>query len=162
MYEVSDDVLLSPEGIQFSLEESEIVCFRCGLCCTYYRVFLSMEEAQRIADYTGVPLGEFIEEYGDLHWYEQKELLRQRDGGCFFLERISGTKEARCRIHPVKPAPCREWTPGLYRRECQRGLAEYWNLMINPAGQVEGPEEDLGKFNSFLTSLADGDKKFNP
>ncbi|MFH1638974.1 MAG: YkgJ family cysteine cluster protein [Chloroflexota bacterium] len=156
-----DDQCASPEGIQFDpLDESAIACFRCGLCCTYYRVFLSLEEAQRISERTGLALDVFIEEYGSLHWYSQQDhLLRQKDGACFFLEYLPGTKEARCQIHPVRPTACREWAPGLYRRECQRGLAEYWNLTVTPFWQLQGTEENIAKFNAFLRSLADEDKK---
>jgi hypothetical protein len=53
----------------------------------------------------------------------------------------------------VKPAHCREWTPSLYRRECRDGLAKYWKLTVSPAGQLEGTEEKLRDFHSFVESL---------
>jgi hypothetical protein len=31
----------------------------------------------------------------------------------------------RCRIHAFRPSSCMDWVPSLYRRECQKGLANY-------------------------------------
>jgi Fe-S-cluster containining protein len=67
-----------------------------------------------------------------------------------FLEQVKGSNKTSCLIHNVKPMACLEWTPSLYRRECQEGLVKYWSLTVSPSGQLEGSEEKLRDFNSFL------------
>ena len=81
-------------------------------------------------------------------------LLRHWNGACVFLERIEARKLTRCLIHSFKPSACREWTPSLYRRDCQEGLIKYWGLTVSPSGQFEGSQQKLPEFYSFLESLA--------
>ena len=145
-----------PPGIQYTSGQGEapIVCFRCGACCIRYQVCLTPVEARRIADDLRLPLMLFLERYVDHHWYGLESfLLRQHDGACVFLEHTEDNKKTKCLIHSMKPAACREWTPSLYRRECREGLVKYWQLTVSPSGQLEGAEEKLGDFHSFIESL---------
>ena len=143
-------------GVEFSSgqEEPLIVCFRCGECCARYQVCLSLMETQCIADDLELSLDVFLERYVDQRWHGLESfLLRQPDGVCIFLEHTEGSNKTTCLIHRVKPAPCREWAPSLYRRECRDGLAKYWKLTVSPSGQLEGTEEKLRDFHSFIESL---------
>jgi hypothetical protein len=42
-----------------------------------------------------------------------------------------------CRIHAFRPSSCINWVPSLYQRECRKGLANYWGLVVSPSGQLE-------------------------
>lgn len=144
-----------PQGIQYGSgqEEPTIVCFRCGECCTKYHVCLSLIEAQKIADEMRLAFDEWLDRYVDKHWQQRESfVLRQRNGACIFLERADPSNKTSCLIHHVKPLVCREWTASLYRRECREGLAKYWGLTVSPLGQLEGAEEKLRDFYSFLKS----------
>jgi Fe-S-cluster containining protein len=59
-----------------------------------------------------------------------------------------------CAIHSFKPSSCREWTPGLDRRECQAGLARRWGLSVNSSGGLKGPDERMRDLHLFIDSLA--------
>ncbi len=144
-----------PQGIRYSSgrEGPTIICFRCGECCIKYQVRLSVIEAQRVADYLELAFNEWLDRYADKHWLDTESfVLRQRDGACVFLELTDGSKKTSCLIHHIRPSICREWTPNLYCRECREGLAKYWGLTVNPLGQLEGTEEKLRDFYSFLKS----------
>jgi len=143
-------------GVQYSSaqEDQPFVCFRCGICCNRYQVLLSLTEACRISGDLGLPLSVFLGRYADQHWYGLDSfLLRQHDGACVFLEHTEDNKKAICLIHRVKPPACREWTSNLYRRECREGLTKYWQLTVSPSGELEGAEEKLRSFHSFIESL---------
>ena len=132
----------------------QVVCFRCGECCTRYQVRLDLTEVQCIADDLGVSLDVFLEKYVDQRWHGTESfLLCQRGGACIFLEYTDGGNKTTCLIHRVKPVTCRQWTPGPYCRECRDGLAKYWKLTISPSGQLEGTEDKLREFHSFVESL---------
>ena len=135
--------------------ESPIACFRCGICCTEYQVNFSLAEGQRIADRFGLVWGEFLNRYVDKSWPGINNfLLRKRNGACVFLKRIRGSKVTRCRIHAFRPSSCIDWEPGLYHRECQKGLADYWGLTVNLSGQLEGSSQNAREFYDLLESLA--------
>ncbi len=134
-------------------KNSSIECFRCAVCCIKFQVRLNLIEAHRIADHLGLPFEVFLERYTDHRWYGPDSLLRQLDGACVFLVGDTGSKLRNCRIHMIKPQACRDWTPGLDRPECREGLAKHWQLSVNSSGQLEGSEENLQKFHSFLESL---------
>ena len=130
------------------------LCFRCGECCTRYQVLLDGAEAGRLAAYLGLSLPEFVSRYADKHWPGAEAcLLRQGPGGCPFLRREG--RQALCSIHSVKPRACRDWTPGLERRECREGLAKLWGLAVNSAGEPAGPPDKLQAFQDFLKSLGE-------
>jgi Fe-S-cluster containining protein len=130
-------------------------CFRCGICCTEYQVNLSLAEGQRIADRLGLVWEEFLNRYTDKSWPGNKNfLLRKHNGACVFLERIEDSRVTRCRIHTFKPSSCMDWVPSLYRRECQKGLANYWGLAVSLSGQLEGSTQKVREFCDLLESLA--------
>ena len=144
-----------PPGIQYSSgdEGPTATCFRCGVCCTEYQVPVDQTEVNRIADSLGLSLALFSDKYIDPHWYRPGSfLLRHCDGACIFLERGAG-RSAYCLIHSVRPAACRDWTPSLYRRECRAGLTKYWQLTVDSSGQLQGSEQALRLFQTFIKSL---------
>jgi hypothetical protein len=49
---------------------------------------------------------------------------------------------------------CREWTPGLDRRECQAGLARRWGITVDSSGELKGPDERIRDLRLFMDSLA--------
>jgi Fe-S-cluster containining protein len=130
-------------------------CFRCGVCCTKYQVRLTLMEARRIADELRFTWEEWLDRYISQSWLRNNSfLLRHYNGACVFLERSEVSNITRCLIQPFKPAACREWNPSLYQRDCQEGLDKYWRLTVSPLGQLEGSEQDITRFYSFLQSLA--------
>ena len=109
-------------------KELSIPCFRCGVCCTRYQVRLSLVEARRIANELGLAWDEWLDLYVDQRWPGTDSfLLRHCNGACVFLERIEASNVTRCLIQSFKPYACREWTPSLYRWECQEGLVKQGN-----------------------------------
>jgi Fe-S-cluster containining protein len=132
--------LVLPEPLQ---------CFRCGECCRRYQVLLEKGEAESLAEYLGLKLPELKELYTDTRWPgRDKYLLRQGETGCPFLRQQG--REFLCAVHEIKPQSCRDWTPGLDRRECREGLMGYWGLTTNPRGEIEGPAEKIKEFQDFL------------
>jgi len=135
--------------------EPFMACFRCGICCTVYQVNIGLAEGQRIADGLGLVWEEFLNRYTDERWPGTTNfLLRKNNGACVFLERIEGSKVTRCLIHPIRPSSCIDWVPSLYRRECQRELANYWGLAVSLSGQLEGSTQKVREFCNLLESLA--------
>lgn len=129
----------------------EPTCFRCGVCCTKYQVNLSMVEARHIADELGIEWNKFLEEHTDHSWPGTYSLLlRQVNGACIFFKQVDECRKATCLIHTFRPASCRDWTPGMQRRECQEGLTKYWGLTVYPSGKLKGQEERIKRFQSFL------------
>jgi len=132
-----------------------MACFRCGICCTVYQVNIGLAEGQRIADGLGLVWEEFLNRYTDERWPGTTNfLLRKNNGACVFLERIEGSKVTCCLIHPIRPSSCIDWVPSLYRKECQRGLADYWELAVSFSGQLEGSTQKVREFCDLLKSLA--------
>jgi len=143
----------SPDS-DYTGQEFQIECFRCGECCTRYQVRLSLIEARRVADGLGLSLDAFLEKYVDKRWLGLSSfLLRLEDGACIFLERKAVNRERLCLIHHLKPGACRDWAPNLYRKECRGALAKHWNLTVNETGQVEGSTEDIKRFHGFIESI---------
>jgi len=156
MDEVIAEGLLQGGERRYKQGDLFIPCFRCGMCCTGYRVRLSLIEARRIAEGLGVAWHEFQDRYVDRRWLGADSFyLRQRDGACVFLKQ-RGSHKTTCLIHSFKPSSCREWAPSLYRRQCQTGLSRHWGLTVSSSGQLQGPEEKLREFRSFLESLMIG------
>ena len=134
--------------------EPRILCFRCGICCRRYRVRLSLVEGRCIADGLRLTWNEFQRKYIEKHWRGADTFfLRQNRGACSFLEHAEGSNKTSCSIHPFKPYACRDWTPSLYRCDCQEGLAKYWGLTVGCSSELRGPEERIERFQSFLASL---------
>jgi Fe-S-cluster containining protein len=130
-------------------------CLRCGLCCLRRRVPITFMDARRISDGMGVAWREFENRYVDAAWHGAESFfLRQRRGACIFLKHDRGSYRASCLVHLFKPLTCREWTPSLYRPDCQAGLAKHWGLSVGPSGELRGTDDRLRDFHSFLTSQA--------
>jgi len=72
----------------------------------------------------------------------------------FYFKLKISAKINNCRIHPARPAACRDWAPGLDRPECRAGLREIWQLSVSDSGQVSGSKIHLDEYRSFLKSLA--------
>lgn len=138
-------------------------CFRCGVCCTKYGVRISFLEARRIADRLGLTWTEFVSSYVVQDGPNPESLLLRRNGSaCVFLENTGNSVVRRCLIHPFKPSACKEWSPSLYRRDCQEGLARYWGLRVGSSALPEGPVESLNRFYAFLETLAAEEAKNYP
>lgn len=153
MFEVTSGSCLEAGESQYEQGKPFIPCFRCGVCCTKYQVRLSLVEAWRVSDGLGLGWEEFLKGCVDMAWPGAESfVVRQRNGACVFLKYESGNKTS-CLIHPFKPSTCREWTPSLCRRECQAGLTKYWRLTVSPSEQLQGPDEKLRNFRSFLETL---------
>ncbi len=132
-----------------------IPCLRCGECCRRYQVRLDIEEAQRIAGELGLTGDDFRDRYADCRWPGERSLLvRQEHGCCPFLERYGENGDELCGIHSFKPLSCREWTPGLDRRECRAGLAKRWGIIVDSSGELKGPDERMRDLRLFMDSLA--------
>ncbi len=140
-------------------EETPFPCFRCGICCTKYHVHVSDIEAHRITDELGITWEEWLDKYTEKRWprCDSYLLYRNEDGACIFLDQVPGGKISRCRIHPFRPSSCCEWSPGLYRPECQEGLTRFWELTVNEKGTIAGTREKLADFSAFLKLLSSPD-----
>lgn len=126
-----------------------IPCFRCGVCCMKYSPRVTAAEAEHIADSLGVSLEVFLERYVDDSWFEPGYyLLDNQDGACIFLSESEDARIKFCRIHSIRPQVCREWQPGLDRKECLEGLEKCWGLTVDSSGQLRGPEDKLREFRS--------------
>ena len=131
-----------------------IPCLRCGVCCSRYQVQLNLSEARRICDGLGLSWYTFLGNYVERRWPGADSfLLRQQDGKCVFLKNTNEPHRTICLIHAWKPSACREWTPSLYRRECQEGLLKQWGLMVTPEGDIRGCDEEIQSFQLFMESL---------
>lgn len=135
-------------------EGSTFTCFRCGVCCSGYRVYLDMPEAKELAGHLGFPLQQFLDDYTDPRWpFKETFLLKQVLGVCIFLQQEEGSVFGLCKIHKFKPLACRQWKANLDRKECRLGLRQYWNLSVNDSGEIVGSPEDLLCFKTFLKTL---------
>lgn len=88
-------------------------CTQCGNCCSGPSgyVWFTDAEAQRIADFLGVTLEQFLERYtrpvaGRPSLDEIKRGRGQYD--CVFL-RWDEHGKSQCGIYPVRPGQCRTW-----------------------------------------------------
>lgn len=132
---------------------SALPCFRCGICCHRYQPRIDLTEARTIADSLGIAWEQFAANYLDSRYFGgERFLLRQENGACIFLEQVD-ERVAKCKIHLFKPSACRDWTPSLFRKECQVGLARFWKLSVDQRGNLQGNSDDLLQFHSFVSSL---------
>ena len=110
-------------------------------------------EAEHIADSLGLSLEVFLEKYVDDSWFEPGYyLLDNQDGVCIFLAETEDSRVFSCLIHAVRPHICREWQPGLERKECLEGLEKCWGLTVDSSGRLRGPEDKLREFKLALES----------
>lgn len=101
-------------------EETFFLCQRCTACCKIEgEVVLTDEETQKIAEYLGQPLYQFVREFTDLRENRMGLTLRDKPGTteCVMLE------GENCRINPVKPDQCRpfpnRWNFPGWREVCE-------------------------------------------
>ena len=82
------------EGLRFE-------CTGCGKCCTGEpgQVLVGAVECGKIADYLGIPVGEFMHRH-TREVADGTSLTERSNGDCVFLENGS------CAIHAVKPVQC--------------------------------------------------------
>jgi Fe-S-cluster containining protein len=84
----------------------EFKCLLCGNCCRipgYVRV--SEAEIDRIAEYVGIEVYEFISTYTRLtNCRRGLSLIEHEDGSCVFLR-----SDGRCLIEDVKPEQCQKF-----------------------------------------------------
>jgi len=127
----------------------DIPCFRCGICCMKYSPRVTVAEAEHIAESLGVSLEVFLDRYVDDSWFEPEYfLLDTHDGACIFLDESEDNRIKFCRIHAIRPQVCREWQPGLERKECLEGMEKCWGLTVDSSGQLCGPEDKVREFRS--------------
>jgi Fe-S-cluster containining protein len=137
-----------------SVHEVPITCFCCGLCCHYYYVLISQEEAQLIADDQKIPFDAFLEVDSEPFWFGQENyLMKKKDGFCVFLGTKDNIPGKYCRIHHIKPDVCREWKSTWFKKDCREGLTAEWSLTADLDGTLHGAEKDLKKFNTFMEAL---------
>jgi Fe-S-cluster containining protein len=134
--------------------KSDLPCFRCGICCTGYQIYMYRDEANILAERLGITLMEFENDYLDPHWPGvDTVVIRHYAGRCPFLDQPADSIMGLCRIHAFKPFCCREWHASLDRKECQQGLSRYWGLSVNESGELTGSPEDVLCFQTFLEFL---------
>jgi Fe-S-cluster containining protein len=85
-----------------------------------YQPRVTEEEMELMARHLGIDRRALLKKY--VMATKIGYLLRQRGGMCVFLEREKDGTQALCRIYDHRPAPCRDWTADLSRRECREGL----------------------------------------
>lgn len=135
-----------------------IECFRCGICCIGYHPRLSVEEVEHMAGHLSLSTDEFISRYVQVT--QVGYLLRQTEYGCIFLDWEKSGSKALCSIHRFRPEVCRNWVPGLLRRECLAGLAKIQkNGGLLLASDIYENEEQLERF---YDSLRNKDESHRP
>ncbi len=95
-------------------------CKRCGACCRWAGyVRISEEEANAIAAFLGLDLGDFLDKYTRItaDGYDLS-LIEREDESCIFI-----TEDNECMIQPVKPKQCRDfpehWNFPGFERSCK-------------------------------------------
>jgi uncharacterized protein len=127
-------------------------CFACGECCTRYQALLGVADVKRLAQNLGLSPEEFAGRYADPRWPGTEQcLLRHDREGCVFLYRRG--RAALCRVHELKPQPCRDWEAGADKPECREGLAKVWNLTVGADSRIEGEASRVAEFQEFLRRL---------
>jgi len=136
-------------------QNADFPCFCCGICCSDFQPHLDMTESKMIAEHLGISLQKFLDDCTDPRWPgTDTHLLLHKDGMCLFLEQKEGKAKWLCRIHAFKPAACREWTAGLFKKECRKGLSRYWGLSVDDSGKIIGPAKKLQSFQMFTKTLS--------
>ena len=136
--------------------QSPLSCFRCGVCCMKFQAPCTPEEVVRIAGHLQLAVDVFFGKYVDPRWPGKEKLLLHAEGKCPFLTIDASGKIKNCSIHQVRPAACRDWSPGTEKRECRDGLAQIWQLSIDESGNLLGSKQQITAFTPFLQSLKNG------
>jgi uncharacterized protein len=104
--------------------QSEIECFRCGVCCARYRPKVTPKDMERIARKLRISKDEFMSTYVRAVPTKEAYILQNSADTCPFLHWQEEGAKAACSIHAFRPEACRKWTPSLSRPECREGLAK--------------------------------------
>jgi Fe-S-cluster containining protein len=127
------------DGLQFECQAD------CGACCTnhddYAYVYIQSAEAERLAEFLGHELEEFLERYAAVDGDEL--VLRMDQPNCPFLDGSS------CTVYPVRPVQCSTfpfWVENLSSRRAWRRLARFC------PGIDQGETVDLLKIRDELAS----------
>jgi Fe-S-cluster containining protein len=95
-------------------------CQRCGNCCRWPGdVRVTHEEVERIAEFVGIPIDEFLTTHTRLNANRTGlSLIEKANGECLFLEGRNV-----CQIQSVKPAQCsgfpNQWNFPGWRDKCE-------------------------------------------
>lgn len=136
--------------------EPAFPCFRCGICCSGYQIYMSLDEARIIAEKIGMTLDIFANYYLDPRWPDRETIVvRNIASRCPFLDKTEGSIFGLCRIHECKPLCCRQWQASPMRKECRLGLSYYWDISVSEDGKLTGFPEDLLCFQTFIDSLSE-------
>jgi uncharacterized protein len=84
-------------------DQNSFQCARCGTCCKWPGyVRLQDNEIANIADYLGLDIHKFTEQYTELTLDRRNlTLIEKENGSCIFFHDTSG-----CTINSVKPEQC--------------------------------------------------------
>lgn len=103
-------ILAQKRGIGYNaamfLEDqlSKFKCQRCNECCKKTGfVYLQEKEEERIAEFLGLSVFDFVNQYCELEERRKLVLKKHRDESCIFL-----TPDG-CQIHLAKPQQCRDF-----------------------------------------------------
>ena len=125
-------------------EEGAIPCFQCGVCCIKWQPLLSPTELRRVAGDLGLTPRTFKRRYTRPYplrrgWHQ----FKTGAVGCIFLAFDRG--RALCTIHTVRPQVCRDWSPGLTKKECLEGLRTLEGPpLLTPQDLYPTPEDRQG------------------
>jgi Fe-S-cluster containining protein len=127
------------DGLHFS-------CTGCGKCCTGSPgyVWVSDEEAQKLALHLKIPLEEFLAVYTRLCWGKRtlKELKPSYD--CIFF------KDNQCTVYEHRPRQCRTfpfWEENMISKASWDDLIDYCEGINREDGEkipIEKIEQELG------------------
>lgn len=97
-YDMPDDAWYEP-GLSFE-------CTQCGNCCTGApgAVWITDEDVERIAEYTGESIGE-VRLFRTRLLGNRLSLREYANGDCTYFD----PQSRRCRIYPARPVQCRTW-----------------------------------------------------
>ncbi len=121
------------QGLRFT-------CTGCGACCTGAgRVWVSVEDIERLAAALRLSLPDFVEEHLDREGGRWALKERPETGDCGFL------RDRRCAVYEARPRQCRTfpWWPTTLRDEGAWGEAARACEGVNAPGAPLVPAEDI-------------------
>jgi len=126
---------------------TQLLCFRCGICCTRYDVPVTFEEAHKLADFLKIDWQTWLSNYTNPAWPGVRSMLLVRLGGeCVFLTKPLEDNSRVCLIHSVRPAACRDWQAGIDKIDCRNGLAKSFGLSVSDSSKITGNQKDIDIF----------------
>jgi uncharacterized protein len=116
-------------------------CLRCGACCALYRVSFYWAETDDVSP-GGVPAELTVPISPHLSAMGGTDIKPAR---CVGLEGELGER-VRCRIHPQRPSPCREFIPsfedGQHHPRCDQARAAHGLLPLTPEDWHGQPDDN--------------------